>query len=250
MLIRHARLNLRAPAGAITDSGPRTIAGCFDADRGGPPVSRSNSPVHAMQAIGTVVFDIGNVLIPWDPRRLFRKLLPDEAALQRFLDEVDFDAWNAQHDAGQRFAHGIAQHGARFPHYRHLLQAYFDRWEESIAEASAAAVALPRKLRAAGYRTLALTNFSMETFPRAVRLNPFLDEFEGIVVSGAEGVLKPDPAIYRLLCSRHAVAPGRSVFIDDSLRNAEGARRIGMHALHFRSIDQLIDDLDALGVGI
>lgn len=203
-----------------------------------------------MQAIGTVVFDIGNVLIPWNPRWLFRKLLPDEAAVQRFLDEVDFDAWNAQQDAGRRFAHGIAQHGARFPHYRHLLQAYFDRWEESIAEPAADAVAVPRKLRAAGYRTLALTNFSMETMPRAVRLNPFLDEFEGMVVSGAEGVLKPDPAIYRLLCARHAVAPGSCVFIDDSVRNVEGARHVGMHALHFRSVDELVDDLAALGIAI
>jgi 2-haloacid dehalogenase len=203
-----------------------------------------------MQVIDTVVFDIGNVLIPWDPRRLFRQLLPDEAALQRFLDEVDFDTWNAQHDAGQPFADGIAQHGARFPHYRHLLQAYFDRWEESIGEPAPEAVALPRQLRAAGYRTLALTNFSTETFPRAARRNPFLGEFEGIVVSGAEGVLKPDPAIYRLLCTRHGAVPARCVFIDDSVRNVEGARAVGMHALHFRSVARAVADLRALGVRI
>ena len=201
-----------------------------------------------MQAIDTVVFDIGNVLIPWNPRWLFRKLLADEAALERFLEEVDFSAWNAQHDAGQSFVHGIAQHGARFPHYRHLLQAYFDRWEETIAEPVEESVALARRLREAGYRTLALTNFSTETFPRALRLNPFLKEFEGIMVSGEEKLMKPDPAIYRLLCERYSVKPGQCVFIDDSLPNVEGARRIGMHALHFGSIDQLLDDLAALGV--
>mgnify|MGYP003374643864 CR=1 FL=1 len=145
--------------------------------------SASNHQVDAMAPIDTVVFDIGNVLIPWNPRWLFGKMLTDEVALDRFLHEVDFSAWNAQHDAGQSFARGIAELGARFPHYRHLLQAYFDRWEECIAEPSEEAVALPRQLRAAGYRTLALTNFSTETFPRAVRLNPFLNEFEGIVVS-------------------------------------------------------------------
>ena len=89
-----------------------------------------------MRAIDTVVFDIGNVLIPWEPRWLFRKLLPDEAALERFMSEVDFGQWNAQHDAGQTFADGIEKQGAAFPHYRHLFQAYFDRWEETIAPVS------------------------------------------------------------------------------------------------------------------
>ena len=210
----------------------------------------SSHQVDAMAPIDTVVFDIGNVLIPWNPRWLFGKMLTDEAALDHFLHEVDFSAWNAQHDAGQSFARGIVEHGARFPHYRHLLQAYFDRWEECIAEPSEEAVALPRRLRAAGYRTLALTNFSTETFPRAVRLNPFLNEFEGIVVSGEEKLMKPDPAIYRRLCERYSVTPGRCVFIDDSLHNVEGARRIGMHALHFASIDRLLEELDALGVKI
>ena len=219
----------------------------------GDPTSTSlasNLLVYAMPPIDTVVFDIGNVLIPWNPRWLFRKLLTDEAALERFLGEVDFNAWNAQHDAGQSFAHGIAQHGARFPHYRHLLQAYFDRWEETIAEPLQESVALTRKLRAAGYRTLALTNFSTETFPRAVRRNPFLNEFEGILVSGEERLMKPDPAIYRLLCERYSVTPGKCVFIDDSLPNVEGARRVGMPALHFGSTGRLLDDLDALGVRV
>ena len=103
-------------------------------------------------------------------------------------------------------------------------------------------------MRAAGYRTLALTNFSAETFPRAVRLNPFLEEFEGIVVSGAEKLIKPDPAIYRLLCERHAVAPERAAFIDDSLHNVDGARAIGMHAIHFHSAEQTRLDLAALGI--
>jgi len=203
-----------------------------------------------MPPIDTVVFDIGNVLIPWNPRWLFRKMLTDEAALDRFLDEVDFNAWNAQHDAGQCFAQGIAEQGARFPQYRHLLQAYFDRWEECIAEPFTESVALTRKLREFGYRTLALTNFSAETFPRAVRLNPFLNEFEGILVSGVEKLMKPDPAFFRLLCERYSVAPSRSVFIDDGLHNVEGARRIGMHALHFTSIDRLLEELDALGVRV
>jgi 2-haloacid dehalogenase len=201
-----------------------------------------------MPPIDTVIFDVGNVLIPWNPRWLLRKLVADESALDRFLDEVGFAAWNARIDAGQSIAQATAEGGARFPHYRHLLQAYFDRWEESIGPPFAEVVALSRSLRDAGYRTLALTNFSSETFPRALRLNPFLNEFEGIVVSGEVGLIKPDPAIYRLLCERHSVAAERSVFIDDSLHNVEGARRVGMHALHFRSAASLLEELSALGV--
>ena len=201
-----------------------------------------------MTAVDTVVFDVGNVLIPWEPRWLFRKLLPDEAAVERFLEEVDFNHWNAQHDAGQPFADGIARHGAAFPHYRHLFRAYFERWEESIGEPIGGSVSLVRKLREAGYRTLALTNFSSETFPRALRRHPFLGEFEGILVSGEEKLMKPDPAIYRLLCDRYGVDPVKAVFIDDSLPNVEGARRIGMHALQFSSVEHLLGDLDALGV--
>lgn len=118
-----------------------------------------------MSSIDTVVFDIGNVLIPWDPRWLYRKLLPDDEAIERFLREVDFQAWNLRHDAGQPFALGIAEHGDRFPHYRPLLQAYFDRFEESMGSAIAGTLALVRQLRASGYRTLALTNFFRGNLP-------------------------------------------------------------------------------------
>lgn len=203
-----------------------------------------------MQTIDTVVFDIGNVLIPWDPRWLFRQLLPDEAAVDRFLHEVDFNRWNRDHDAGQPFAEGIARQGAAFPHYRPLLQAFFDRWEETIGAPIEGSVAIARELRQRGYRTLALTNFSAETFPRALERHPYLAEFEGIVVSGHERLMKPDAAIYRLLCDRYRVDPARAVFTDDSPANVEGARAIGMHAVHFQSPGQLRDDLRRLGVAI
>jgi 2-haloacid dehalogenase len=203
-----------------------------------------------LRSIDTVVFDIGNVLIPWNPRWLFNRLLPNEAAVERFLAEVDFTAWNLQHDAGQPFAAGIESHGRAFPHYRHLFEAYFEHWEDSLGEPIDGTVALARRLRAAGYRTLALTNFSAETFPRAVRLHPYLDEFEGVVVSGVEKLTKPDPAIYRLLCERYSVVPARALFIDDSAGNVEGARSIGMQAVHFRSVDRLEQALLGLGIHV
>jgi 2-haloacid dehalogenase len=203
-----------------------------------------------MSSIQVVVFDIGNVLIRWDPRWLFRKILTSEAAVDRFLADVDFFDWNAQHDAGQLFEKGIADKGALFPHYRPLLQAFHDRWEESLGPPIEGSITLSRQLRASGYRTLALTNFSAETFPRAVRLHEFLTEFEGIVVSGHEKLMKPDPAIYRLLCERHQVVPSQAVFIDDTAKNVDGARQIGMHGIHFQSADQLARALRDLGIRV
>lgn len=203
-----------------------------------------------MASIDTVVFDIGNVLIPWDPRWLFRKILATEAEVEQFLSEVDFFHWNEQHDLGQLFADGIADHSQRFPHYQYLFQAYFDRWEESMGVPIEGTIHLARELRAAGYRTLALTNFSAETFPRATQRYAFLLEFEGVLVSGYEKVMKPDPAIYRLLCERYQVTPQRAVFIDDSLKNVQGARQFGMQSVHFQSVDQLVTDLGQLGVQV
>ena len=199
-------------------------------------------------AIESVVFDVGNVLIPWNPRWLLRKLLADDAAVERFLHESDFLTWNALHDAGQTFAVGIAQQAERFPQWRPLFEAFFERWEECCAPAIDETVALARALRRNDYRTLALTNFSAETWPRALALYPFLHEFEGVVVSGHERLMKPQPAIYRLLCERYGVDPQRAVFIDDSPPNVEGARAVGMAGLHFTTPARLVEDLAALGV--
>ena len=110
--------------------------------------------------IDTVIFDLGNVLIPWNPYWLYRKLLPDDKAIAAFFAEVDFGTWVLSHDAGEVFADGIARMGEQFPQHHHLFQAYFDRWEETIGEPFAESVALLKRLRRAGYRNFALTNFS------------------------------------------------------------------------------------------
>jgi 2-haloacid dehalogenase len=200
--------------------------------------------------INTIVFDLGNVLIPWDPRWLFRKLLPSDAAIERFFADVDFATWNQRHDAGQRFATGIDSMGRRFPHYRHLLQAFFDRWEETVAAPYPEPLALLHELKAAGFRLLALTNFSAETFPRARHLYGFLDEFEGIVVSGDEGLIKPDPAIYQLLCERYQVDPATAVFIDDSAANVATAAGMGMQTVHCTAPERLRPALRSLNLPV
>jgi 2-haloacid dehalogenase len=199
---------------------------------GNPPNKPDPIPKDTAPMIDTIIFDLGNVLIPWNPHWLFRKLLPDDAAINHFLHEINFSSWNTALDGGQRFAQGIEEKSTQYPHYRALLHAYFDRWDETVGPAHAEPLALMRELKAAGYRVLALTNFSSETFPRARALYPFLAEFEGIVVSGEVGLLKPDPAIYELLCKRYDVKAAHAVFIDDSAANTQTAIRLGMHGIH------------------
>ena len=183
--------------------------------------------------IEAVIFDLGNVLIPFNPRWLFRKILPDEVSIDRFFEETSFDAWNLEMDAGRSFADGIAAHGRRFPHHRALFKAFFERWHETVGEPITESVDMLQTLQRKGIRTYALTNFSAETFPLAVARFPFLSEFDGAVVSGDEGVIKPDPAIYQLLMQRYSITPSRAVFIDDKLENVEAARRLGLHGIHF-----------------
>ena len=200
--------------------------------------------------VEVVVFDLGNVLIPFQPRWLFRQLLPDEASIDRFLAETDFDAWNTAMDAGRRFADGIAAHSRCFPHYRALFEAFFERWQETVGEPIAESVEVLRELQKNDIRTYALTNFSAETYPLAAARFPFLADFDGAVVSGSEGVVKPDPAIYRRLVERYSIVPARAVFIDDKLENVEAARRLGFHGIHFSDPALVRPALRALGLPV
>lgn len=198
--------------------------------------------------IDTVIFDIGNVLIPWEPKWLFRHYLADDHEIDRFLEEVDFHAWNAEQDAGRPFDEAVALQGARFPQYRHLLEAYAQRWEETLGPPIEGSVDLIRLCKREGYRVLALTNWSNETFPRACELYPFLTEFEGIVVSGCERIIKPQREIYAVLCQRYGVVPDKAVFLDDSPRNVEAARAFGLRAVHFTGVADALSDLRRLGL--
>ena len=204
----------------------------------------------SQRTIDTVVFDLGNVLISFNPRWLYRKLLPDEASIDRFFSETGFHAWNAQMDAGLSFAEGIAAQSARFPQYRSLFEAFFERWSEAVGDVIPESLELLQTLRKNGIRTYALTNFSRENYPLASQRFPFLKDFDGSVVSGHEGVCKPDPAIYALLFERYSITPERAVFIDDKLENVEAARRLGMHGIHFTDPQALPLALRALGLPV
>ncbi|RUL62604.1 HAD family phosphatase [Dyella dinghuensis] len=196
----------------------------------------------------TVIFDLGNVLIAWDPRRLYRSLIEDEAQMEWFLREVCNSEWNEQQDAGRPWAEGTALLRARFPKHAELIDAYHLRWKETLVGPIDGSVAILAELKARGVRLLALTNWSQETFPVAQRLYPFLQWFEGIVVSGEERLVKPDPRIYQRLLERYAVDPATTLYIDDSARNVAAAEALGMHGWWFRDPAGLRERLVELGV--
>jgi 2-haloacid dehalogenase len=189
--------------------------------------------------IDTVIFDLGNVLIGWDPRRLYRQLIPDEAQMEWFLREVCNSEWNEQQDAGRPWSEATALLRAQFPEHAELIDAYHLRWEETLLGAMEESVALLAALRERGVRLLALTNWSQETFPIARQLFPFLQWFEGIVVSGEERLIKPDPRIYQRLLERYAVDPSAALYIDDSARNVAAAEALGMQGWWFRDAQGL-----------
>lgn len=198
--------------------------------------------------IHTVIFDLGNVLIGWDPRRLYRQLLDDETQVEWFLREVCSSAWNEQQDAGRPWSEATAELREAYPEHGALIDAYHLRWEETLVGAMDDSVALLAELKAHGVRLLALTNWSQETFPIARQRYDFLSWFEGIVVSGEERLIKPDPRIYQRLLERYAVDPHTALYIDDSARNVAAAEALGMQGWWFRGADALRDHLTHLGL--
>jgi 2-haloacid dehalogenase len=196
-----------------------------------------------------VVFDIGNVLIEWDVKALYRQLLPDDEAIDAFLKETELLALNIELDRGLPFEQGIASLAARHPHHFDLVHAFKDRWAETLVGPIVETFAILEALRANAVPTYAITNFSAETWPIAVGRFSFLrTHFDDVVVSGELGLIKPDPKIYTALLSRNGLAPEDCFFIDDTLANVEGARAVGMRAHHFTITLDLRRDLIHLGV--
>jgi 2-haloacid dehalogenase len=202
-----------------------------------------------MPAIKTAVFDIGNVLIHWNPRNLYRRLIADEAEMERFLATVCTDAWNLEMDRGaMTWDEAVSERVARFPEHAALIRAYNERWGDMVPGAIDGSVAILDDLDRAGVPLYAITNFSAEKFIVAVDRFPFLRRFRDTVVSAHERVLKPDPRIYNVLLERNALVAAETVFIDDSLKNVEGARAVGMHAIHFTTPQALRGALAELGL--
>ena len=191
----------------------------------------------------TVVFDLGNVLVRWNPRLLYEQLIPDAGELERFFSTVITHDWIRDQDAGRTFADGIALLTAQFPHYRNEIRAFWERWEEMVPGPIEETVEILAELRRRQIPLYALTNWSHETFPIARPRFPFFEWFAGIVVSGDVQLVKPDARIYRHLLDAHGLRAEDCVFIDDSPANVAGAEAVGIAALHFRSPERLRQDL-------
>lgn len=200
--------------------------------------------------VQAMVFDVGGVLLRWDPERIYERLIPDAAERHRFLAEVVTGSWNRQMDAGLPFAEGVARLTAEHPHHAALIAAFHHDWARAIGPQIDGTVALLHRLKDAGLPVYGLTNFSAETWPTAVGLYPVLTAFDDVIVSGRERLLKPDPAIYRLLTDRFGLDPHGVFFTDDTDENVVAARAAGWQAVVFRDPDQLRDDLRAAGAPV
>ena len=200
------------------------------------------------QSPSIAVFDVGGVLLDWDPRHLYRKMFDDADAMETFLATVCTREWNLQLDAGRGYADSIAELVGRFPEQADLIRAYDERWPEMVAGTLEGTVEILRSLQESDQPVYAITNFSAEKFALSRALWPFLDAFDGVVVSGEVKALKPQPEIFQILFERHDLTPSDCLFIDDVPANVAGAEAVGMHGHHFTSPENLRTDLEAAGI--
>lgn len=191
-------------------------------------------------AIDAVLFDLGGVLIDWNPRHVYREHFGrDIPAMEDFLASVVPMTWNHEMDAGKPFDDAVRERQALFPEHAQLIALWRDRWSDMLGGPIEPTVGLLRELRGGGRRVLALTNWSAETFPIARARYGFLGWFEAIFVSGEERLAKPDPRFFELAMSRGALVPSRTLFIDDNLANIETAGSLGFDTHRFVEPDAL-----------
>lgn len=190
--------------------------------------------------IDTIIFDLGGVLVDWNPNYLFDKIFDNEERKSYFFENICTPDWNEEQDAGRSLKEGTELLIKRFPDWETEIRAFYGRWHEMLGGSIQGTVEILRTLKTAGHHRLyALTNWSAETFPIAWSMYEFLHWFEGIVVSGVENTRKPHPEFYQILFERYAVVPERALFIDDNYRNVKSARELGLHCVHYQSPDQL-----------
>jgi 2-haloacid dehalogenase len=199
--------------------------------------------------LDTAVFDLGGVLINWDPRVAFRGTLPDHE-VDPFLTEIDFYTLNRGIDAGRALADVESEVDRRYPHRAGVLAAYHRNFPQTLTGQIPGTAEVLSELAAGGVRLLALTNWSAQTFPHARELFPVLELFEGIVVSGEEQVIKPDRRIFEVLFDRYGVEPSSTAYVDDSAANVAAAGDLGLHAVQFADAGRLRADLAALGLPV
>ncbi len=201
----------------------------------------------SQSTVTTAIFDLGGVVLEWNPRAAFADLLEDHE-IERFLTDIDFLTWNSRQDAGRSWDDAEAQVAREHPGYAHLAGAYRDNFHLVVDREIPGTAAILRELAAGGTRLLSITNWSAELFDQSYPRFEVLSLFEGILVSGAERLVKPDPAIFQLLFSRYGVEPAECVFVDDTAHNVAAARELGLRAIHFTDAERLRADLAAAGL--
>ncbi|THD62024.1 HAD family phosphatase [Phenylobacterium sp.] len=195
-----------------------------------------------------VVWDVGNVIVRWDPRALYSKIFPDPAERDRFLGEVCTLAWHGPTDGGLSFDENCAALAAKHPEHHDAIWAWKHRFYEMLCGAIPETETAIAALHARGVKQYALTNMSHETEDQTFAMSPAFALLDGRVVSGREGVMKPDPAIYRLICERFGFKPEAALFVDDSAANIDAAMKLGFHTLHFTDPAALRPPLEAAGL--
>ena len=198
--------------------------------------------------IKAVVFDVGRVLLDWDPRYLFRQLLPDEASVEHFLTEICPPAWNLEQDRGRSWAEAVRLQSEQHPEHARLIEAWDLRWQETVSGPIEGTVAQMRALQTVGIPTYALTNFSAEKWRACLARFPFLASFDDAIVSGEHGVVKPEPEIYRLLLDRTGLVGPDCFFTDDMPANIAGAAAFGFHTHLFDGPEGLAASLRSHGL--
>lgn len=196
-----------------------------------------------------IIWDLGNVLVDWNPKYVFDRLIEDEARRAHFFENICTMDWNEAQDAGYPIAQATQDLVDKHPEWREYIEAYYGRWEEMLGGPIEGTVKIFRRLRAQGtHKFYALTNWSHELFPTALRLYDFLHLFDGRVVSGEEKMRKPDPRFYNVLLQRYDLKPEDALFIDDNVRNVRAAEELGIRSIIFTSPQQLEGALTDLGV--
>ena len=200
----------------------------------------------------TIIFDLGGVLIDWSPEYVYLKeFRGDRQKMAWFLNKICAWEWNMNQDAGYPLQQATEDRVAMFPEHEDLIRMYYGRWEEMLGFAHEDTLEILKELTEhPDYRVYALTNWSGETWPKAIAKFPWLQWFEGIVVSGDEKMRKPHPEIYQLILDRYSIEAETAIFIDDSLPNVAGSEALGITGIHFSGAQKLRTDLQQKGVRI
>jgi 2-haloacid dehalogenase len=197
-----------------------------------------------MNPTKAIIFDLGMVLIDWNPHHLYRKLFDDEEQMKHFLTNITTMDWNEEQDMGRSLKEGTDILVKQYPEHEANIRAYYSRWDEMLGGLIEGTAAIFNQLKASGkYKLYALSNWSAETFGIAQQQYEILNQFDGVVISGEEKIRKPFPQFYHILLNRYHLKPEECLFIDDNYRNVLAAQELGIPSIHFVGADTLSEEL-------